>query len=186
MRARNWGMLVCLVAASCGWVGKSHAQGPQVPAEMKVLEHEVGKWTAEMKIWAEGPNADPMVVKATEVNELKLGGFWIVSQFEADMFGSKYSGMGQFGYDPKKKKYIGTWTESMSPYLSVMEGDYDAATKSFTYETMMMDSQTNQPVATKIVTKMIDKDHRVMTMYAAPSPGADPVKTMEVNYTRAK
>ena len=45
-----------------------------------------------------------------------------------------FEGRGQFGYDPAKKKYVGTWIDSMSPTLRVLEGTYDAKTKTLTYK----------------------------------------------------
>ena len=51
------------------------------------------------------------------------GGLWVLSKFEGDFGGMKFEGRGQFGYDPIKKKYVGTWIDSMSPTLSVLEGN---------------------------------------------------------------
>ena len=43
--------------------------------------------------------------------------------------GMPYVGSGQMGYSAKDKKYVGTWTDSMSSYLSLMEGQYDEPRK---------------------------------------------------------
>ena len=43
------------------------------------------------------------------------GGLWVASTFQGDFGGMTFEGRGQFGYDPAKKKYVGTWIDSMSP-----------------------------------------------------------------------
>ena len=83
-------------------------------------------------MFAGGPDAEPSVSKGTEVNEVLPGGLWLLSKFEGDFGGMKFSGRGQFGYDPVKKKYVGTWIDSTSTVLSVLEGEYDAKTKTMT------------------------------------------------------
>jgi hypothetical protein len=35
--------------------------------------------------------------------------------------------MGSTGFDPMKGKYVGTWIDSMSPTMMVLEGDFDAS-----------------------------------------------------------
>jgi hypothetical protein len=164
-----------------------HAQPPAIPApgpEHKLLARDVGVWKVEMKLWMAGPDADPVEAEGMETNKLVKNGFWLDSQFEGDMFGQKMTGGGQYGYDPVKKKYVGTWTDSMSPHLSVMEGEYDAASKTLTYVTRGIDPMTQQPSQGKIVAVYKDDDHRTMTMYS-PLPGQDGlVKTMELKYTR--
>ena len=35
----------------------------------------------------------------------------------------EFHGQGQTGYDPNKKKYVGTWVDSISPTIMIMEGD---------------------------------------------------------------
>ena len=58
-----------------------------------------------------------------------------MSDFEGDFEGLKYNGHGQFGYDAKMKKYVGTWVDSFGPHVTHMVGKYDAKTKTLTYAT---------------------------------------------------
>jgi hypothetical protein len=39
------------------------------------------------------------------------------------------------GYDPQKKKYVGTWVDSVTPYLWTYEGSLDASGRILTLET---------------------------------------------------
>ncbi len=57
-----------------------------------------------------------------------------------------FHGQGQTGYDPAKKKYIGTWVDSMSPTIMMMEGDFDPRTK-----TLTMYSKGTGPTASRMM-----------------------------------
>ena len=48
------------------------------------------------------------------------------------MPGTTFEGRGVTAWDGAKKKYVGAWTDSMSPGMGVSEGTYDAATKTLT------------------------------------------------------
>ena len=84
--------------------------------EHKIFASDEGTWDATVKSYNSGPDAEPSVSKGTEVNTLMHGGLWLLSKFEGDFGGEKFEGRGQFGYDPIKKKYVGTWIDSMSPH----------------------------------------------------------------------
>ena len=45
------------------------------------------------------------------------------------MAGAPFYGHGTSTWDPAKKKYVGTWTDSMSTGISLGESIYDAVTK---------------------------------------------------------
>lgn len=161
----------------------SVAQGP-MPAtpQHKELEAELGVWDAEMKLWPT-PESEPVVSKASETNT-PLGSYWVVSKFEGDVMGMPFTGIGQYGYDPVAKKYIGTWVDSVSPYLSVLEGEKDAEGR-----LVMMakgrDMETGKEQISKMISSYQDNDHRKFEAYG-PVPGKEGEwwKMMEIDYTR--
>jgi Protein of unknown function (DUF1579) len=112
------------------------------------------------------------------------GGLWMVSKFEGEFSGSKFEGHGQFGYDANKGKYVGTWIDSMSPSMTLLEGSYDAATKTMTYtgEGVTPDGKTKY--TQKMVTKMKEDGSRFFTLYMKMDK--DEVKLMEVTYQKRK
>jgi len=162
-----------------------HAQGPmpQASAEHQGLEYEVGTWDAESQFWMT-PDTEPLVSKAIEINKM-LGTMWLISDYQGDMGGISFFGHGQFGYDPNKKKYVGTWIDSMSPYLSVMEGTMDPTTKILTMISKGIDPMTGQESVSKMVSTPIDHDHKKFEIFA-PVPGkkGEWWKKMEISYTR--
>ena len=156
------------------------AQYPQPTAEHEILAQDKGTWTAKVKMWAEGPEGEPLVSEAKEENVM-LGGFWLISTFEGELAGMPFTGKGMFGYDPEKKKYVGTWIDSMTPTSMSMVGTYDASTRTFTYMTSGSDGEGNDYKG-KIVTKMKDDDHKTMAMYV--DMDGTMVKQMVIEYSR--
>ena len=112
------------------------AQFPEPSKEHGVLKMEDGNWDAEITMFQgpAGPYDPPQKSKGSESNKM-LGGFWLVSEFKGSFEGMKFTGYGQFGYDAKKKKYVGSWIDSFSPNATHMIGTYDASKKTMTYET---------------------------------------------------
>ncbi|WP_435008582.1 DUF1579 domain-containing protein [Tundrisphaera lichenicola] len=181
---------LCLTASILGCPPMTTAQEPPPPpkpmAEHKILAEDEGTWDATIKSFVAGPDAEPMVSKGTEVNTVMPGGLWVLSKFEGSFGDAKFEGRGQFGYDSAKKKYVGTWIDSMSPSLSILEGTYDAKTRTMTFEGDGYDPSTKTKYTQKMVTTTKEDGKRVFTLYMKFDGGGDEVKFMEVEYTRRK
>jgi Protein of unknown function (DUF1579) len=163
------------------------AQEPSKPLpEHKILASDEGTWDATIRMYAGGPDAEPSVSKGSEVNEVLPGGLWVLSKFEGEFGGVKFHGRGQFGFDPVKKKYVGTWLDSMSTVLSVLEGDYDAKTKTMTYVGDGYDPEHKAKFSQKMVTTMKDDGTRVFTLYMKFEGQPAEAKFMEITYTKRK
>jgi hypothetical protein len=157
---------------------------PEVTNEHKLLKKDVGVWEAEMKTWMEGPDKEPMVSKGVERTHA-VGDYWIVSTYEGDFAGQTFVGHSQMGYDPAKKKFIGTWIDSMSTSLAQMDGTYDEATQELTMVMTMLDPATGKDTKAKTVSKYIDDNTRQFTMYMeTPGVGEGWMKSMEVTYKK--
>lgn len=141
------------------------------------IQNSVGKWKAEIKMWMAGPDADPDVSSGSETNEM-VGDNWLVSKFEGEFGGAKFTGVGIVGYNAESKKFVNTWIDSISPEMAKFEGTYDKATKSIT---MLGKSEGNDG---KHVTQIKDDKTRIFTMYQKGPDGDDFVKVMEITYTK--
>lgn len=167
------------------------AIAPAVRAQMSPtpehshLESEVGVWDAEVQMWYT-PDAEPVASKAVETNKM-LGKLWLLSTFEGDFGGMKFTGHMQLGYDPTKKKYVGTWIDTMSPYLQTMEGTWDDKTNTSTMLATGVDLSTGKPSTSKMVTRYESDDVKIFQMLM-PVEGKEGEwwKMMEVKYTRKK
>lgn len=128
--------VVTVAAASVAAVRPAALFGQEMQMPTPGEEHEMllksaGEWTGTITMHMEGMPSMPN--KATETVEA-FGGFWTMSHFKCDFMGMSYEGRGSVGYDQMKKKYIGTWQDNMSSFLSVMEGDYDEDTNQMVME----------------------------------------------------
>lgn len=110
---------------------------PAVLAAQPTKEHEwlhqlAGQWDADIEIFAE-PGKPPMKLKSTE-DTRRIGGYWILSEGEVTGSPMPFKRALTLGYDPQKKKYVGTWVDSNSPNIGSYEGSLDEAGKTLTLE----------------------------------------------------
>ena len=178
--ATAFALVILLLAAS-----PAVAQFPSATEEHKVLKHEVGEWQAEVTMFMgpAGPYDPPHKSVAKESCRM-VGDFWLVSDFEGSFEGMKLSGHAQFGYDPQKKKYFGTWVDSFRPVQTHMIGTFDAATKTLTYDTTAKAMDGTEEKGKNVI--VFSDNKKVMTMYGAAPGTGEMIKVMEVVYTRAK
>ena len=180
----RWILTVALLALG---ISSTRAQGPlpKATVEHQGLAVEIGTWDADSKFWM-APGAEPMASKAVETNKM-LGTMWMVSEYQGEVMGMPFTGHGQFGYDPHKKKYVGTWIDTMSPHLSVMEGTLDEKTKTLTMMSKGFDPMLGKECISKMVSTMIDRDHKKFQIFMpVEDKEGEWWKKMEVNYTRRK
>ena len=148
--------------------------------EHALLKNDVGVWDATVEMM--GPQ--PMTSKGTETNTLMGNGLWLITDFKGDMMNTPFHGHGTSGWDPGKKKYVGTWVDTMSTGLMIFEGTYDPATKSMT-SWMEGPDMTGKVTKMKTVTEWPSADKRVFTMYG-PGPDGKEAPGMRITYMRRK
>jgi len=109
-------LLVTIVSVSV--VSQSLAAEPKLPRparprpEHEFLKRFVGEWecTTETSF---GPGKS-VTTKGTMTGHM-IGNFWVVIDRKADIKGFAYHGRATYGFNSRKKKYVGTWTDSMAP-----------------------------------------------------------------------
>ena len=170
-------LLVVVPAASQAQPAPMPKPGP----EHEFLAKDVGTWDATVEMYS-SPGAAPTVSKGTETVSM-IGPFWQVGRFEAQLMGEAFHGLGTIGYDPTEKKFVGTWIDSMTPGLSLVEGSYDAAAKTFS-ATMEMRDMNDKRVKVRETTEWKADGTRVFTMYGPKdADGKEPVN-MRITYKR--
>jgi hypothetical protein len=176
---------LCLSASLLSTSGMAQEFAKPLP-EHKILAADEGTWDASIKTYMGAPGAEPSISKGSEVNEVMLGGLWVLSKFDGEFGGMKFQGRGQYGYDPIKKKYVGTWIDSMSTILSTLEGEYDAKTKTLTFVGDGYDPNLKAKFTQKMVTVAKDDGTRVFTLYMKYAGQPAETKFMEITYTKRK
>jgi hypothetical protein len=92
----------------------------------KIVLTGVGEWEGTLTMT--DPGGSEIVSECTE-SVTAIGELWTVSRFECtfEMMGMKmdFTGCSTFGYSAAKKKFVGTWMDSMNPEMLMMEGVQD-------------------------------------------------------------
>jgi hypothetical protein len=159
----------------------------------KLLASLDGTWDCNVKMWMDGDTSKkPDVSKSTAVRKSIMDGRYVIMDVTGKMEmpgpdGKKkeitFKGQGTEGYDNVKKKFVGTWVDNMGTGIMMSEGDYDPATKSFTY-TGEIEAIPGMKQKIREVVKITDKDHMDFEWYE--DRGGKEMKTMEINYTKKK
>jgi len=160
---------------------KAEAAGKPGPAH-KALDSLVGEWNIEGQCWM-SPDGPPTVNKGTASVRWILDGRFVQEDFKGEFMGKTFQGIGITGYDNMKKKYIGSWIDSMSTGMFISEGTADAEGKEFTFQGKMddpMTGQRNKPY--KFVVRILDPNKHTFEMHDLTL--GDKSKTMEMTYTR--
>ena len=145
-----------------------HAQ-PQ--KEHKWLQKLVGEWTYEHEATM-CPDKPAEVVRGTE-SVRSLGGLWTLGEGQGEMpGGGSATTLMTLGYDPQKKRFVGTFIGSMMNNLWVYEGELDQDEKMLTLNTEGPDFTT--PGRTSKYQDVIEfrsDDHRMLTSRAQGEDG---------------
>lgn len=154
---------------------------PKPGPEHQMFKEDAGTWDATVEMFT-APGATPTVSKGIETNTIGCGGLCLITDFKGTMMDQPFHGHGTGTWDPAKKKYVGSWTDSMSSGLAVSEGTWDPATRTMT-------GWMEGPDMTGAVTKMRSTveykpdGSRVFTMYMPGAEGKETV-SMRITYKR--
>lgn len=174
MRHCTAGILAIAALASSAGAQEPPKPGPE-HARLKEL---AGTWDCTGKL------AGQIEFKGVSTSKMELGGFWLITEFEAELFGQPFRGRSLDGYDPIKKKYVSIWTDSMSPTPMILEGDIDKDGKVVT-----LTGEGGGPhgvMKYRTVTEFKDKDTFVWTMYAPVGENGKEAAMMTATYKRKK
>ena len=151
-----------LMAALLGAAAVCSAQVPGVEKEHQWLQQLVGEWEAEVEVTI-APGQPPLKSRGTE-SVRTIGGLWVVAEGKNDFMGTPMASVMTLGYDPEKKKYVGTWVDSFTSYLWKYEGTVDAAGKVLTLEAEGPNpTAPGKLVRFREVIEVKSKDHKVFS-----------------------
>lgn len=149
-------ILAVLLTAPSTFEAQNAAKPPAPEAWLKQLE---GEWEAESEMSA-GPGTPAMKAKVTE--KARTVGIWMIWENDIKAEGFTITGIMTVGYDPEKKKFIGTWIDSMQTYLWKYEGTLDPTGKILTLEAEGPSMATPGKMAKyRDIIEIKNKDHKV-------------------------
>jgi Protein of unknown function (DUF1579) len=153
--------------------------------EHQWLERLVGEWTYESEAITE-PGKSPEKYGGKE-SVRSLGGVWMLCEGRGEMpGGGTATTIMTLGYDPVKKRYVGTFIGSMMTHLWLYEGGLDPEGKALTLDTEGPSFTAEGKMAKyKDVIELKSNDHRVLTSNFLGDDG-EWHEFMKANYRRAK
>jgi hypothetical protein len=128
------------------------------------LQRLVGEWTYEAEA-VMAPGQPPMKSQGVE-SVRSLGGLWIVGDGHGECpGGGPATTLLTLGYDPQKKRFVGTWVGSMMTHLWTYDGALDAAGKVLTLDAEGPSFAGDGTTMAKYqdITEIMGDDHRVLT-----------------------
>ena len=185
MHVRILAGIILVAVAAVSTVARGSGGQPPAPKpgpEHEIFKMEAGVWDAVVELNA-GPGTPPMTSKGVETNTLGCGGLCLITDFKGDIGGQVFHGHGLATWDVMKKKYSGSWTDSMSQGLAVTEATWDAAKKQMT-GSMEGPDMSGKIMKTRSVSEYKGAT-RVFTAYA-PGPDGKEMQIMRITYTRRK
>lgn len=109
----------------------SFSQLPQMDQEtkekMEWLNRMLGTWEISCEVIA-APGQPPIACTGS-MKSRKLGEHWVISDVNNEMGGTEFNAIQTLGYDSTKKKYFGTWVDSMMGHMWRYEGTVDGSGK---------------------------------------------------------
>lgn len=152
-------------------------------AEHQWLHKLLGEWRYEGDALMEPGR--PLVKFSGSETVRSLGGLWIVAEGKGAMPGGGDATMIlTLGYDPQKKRYVGTWVGSMMTHLWVYDGAVDAEGSVLTLESEGPDmAEPGKMAKFRDVIEVKGDDHRTLTSHILGTDGKW-LQVMKAHYRR--
>jgi Protein of unknown function (DUF1579) len=126
--------------------------------EHQWLQKLVGEWTTEADC-SMGPDKPPETFRGTD-SVRSIGGLWMVCEGG----GGIATTIMTLGYDPQRKRYVGTFIGSMMTHMWVYDGELDHSGKVLTLDTEGPDfAVEGKTTKYKDIIEFKNDDHRVLT-----------------------
>jgi hypothetical protein len=140
--------------------------------EHEWLDQLVGEWAYKVEATME-PGQPPSRFKGSE-SVRSLGGLWVVAEGRGEMpDGGVGTMIMTIGYDPGKKRYVGTWVGSMMSHLWVYDGALDASGRVLTLDAGGPAASVEGRTAKfQDVIEIVSHDHRVLRSRMLGDDGA--------------
>ncbi|MDP3091854.1 MAG: DUF1579 domain-containing protein [Nitrospira sp.] len=148
----------------------------------KLFATLAGSWTTTTKEWME-PGKPPTESTGTAESKMLLDGRFHYQEFNSQMMGQPFSGIGIDGYDNVTKKYVTAWIDTMGTGIFMMEGTASADGKTITLKGSHPEPGGGK-MSHRAVWKIQDANNQTFEMYGTHGHGGKEMKFLEIVYTR--
>ncbi len=147
----------------------------------KLFASLAGSWTTQTKEWME-PGKPPAESTGTAEMKMLLDGRFLYQEYNSQMMGQPFSGIGIDAYDNMTKKYVTAWIDSMGTGIFMMEGTASADGRTITLKGAHPEPGGGK-MTHRAVWKIVDNSTQTFDMYGAHHGGKE-MKMLEITYTR--
>ena len=147
----------------------------------KLFASLAGSWTTTTKEWME-PGKPSTESTGTAEMKMLLDGRFLYQEFNSQMMGQPFSGVGIDAYDNLRKRYVTVWLDTMSTGVFTMEGTASADGKTITLKGQHGETGGGQ-MTHRAIWKLVDANTQTFEMYGAHGHGKE-MKMLEIAYTR--
>ena len=187
---------LCLVVSASLVVAKEKKQekqmDPQAMMEMwkklgtpgephKLFASLAGSWTTQTKEWME-PDKPPAESTGTAEMKMLLDGRFLYQEYNGQMMGQPFTGIGIDAYDNLTKNYVTAWMDSMGTGIFMMEGTASAGGRTITLKGSHPEPGGGR-MTHRAIWKIVDNNTQTFDMWGTHEGGKE-MKMMEITYTR--
>ena len=128
-----------------------------------MLASTAGTFSYIVKMWMD-PKGNPSESTGTATRKAIMDGRYVTGEYsgtfkmpgaDGKMKDMNFKGMSLDAYDNVKQKFVSSWIDNMGTGIMMLDGTYDAATKTFTYA-----GDYEMMPGMKIEGARSDQDHR--------------------------
>jgi hypothetical protein len=147
----------------------------------KLFASLAGSWTTTTKERME-PGKPPTESSGTAAMKMVLDGRFLYQEYNSQMMGQPFSGIGIDAYDNMKKKYVTAWMDTMGTGIFMMEGTASADGRTITLKGSHPEPGGGH-MTHRAIWKIVDDNTQTFDMYGAHHGGKE-MKMLEITYTR--
>lgn len=187
---------VCLILTASPGLAKEKKQpkpmDPQAMMEIwkqaatpgkphKLFASLAGSWTTQTKEWME-PGKPPTEASGSADMKMVLDGRFLYQEYNGQMMGQPFSGIGIDAYDNMRKRYVTAWMDTMGTGIFIMEGTASPDGRTITLKGSHPEPGGGQMTHRAIWT-IVDDNTQTFDMYGAHHGGKE-MKMLEITYQR--
>ena len=151
-------------------------------ASHKLLDVFAGDWDVKIRFWS-APSAAPEDSHGTSRLTWILGDRFLQEEFQGDVLGEQYQGLGLMGYDAAARRFMTVWLDSLNTAIAYQHGKYFEEQNRFELSGEVYDPLLGRTKTTRSEIQVVSPNEYTVTMIDTSPSGAS-FKSLEITYVR--